>query len=116
MFAGREYSPVFHQSWKKIPEGDMICASANVFMKKDSDATLVVSIESKGEAIQWQGMKLNRMLDSNNKWQTVYLNFPFPRVSDDHAEVKMYVWNPSGSDFYLDDMTFRVLEKRHTQL
>lgn len=101
-----QYSVTLEQPLKSIPVKLLkkIEISAQLFAEGYNDDTqFVIEIIKGGQNVYWKGFKLNSLGLKNNKWQEVTINDYVPDVAYHSDIVKVYLWNPSSSNVYLDD-------------
>ncbi len=72
------------------------------------DATLVISFLKKGEMYSYKYTFLRNFESGKNKWQKAIL---FSELPDEECEMRIYVWNPKGETFYIDDFSVKRIQR-----
>jgi hypothetical protein len=63
----------------------------------------VLSVDSNNQSLLWTGKDV--IPGKSEEWETVNINFPvdFSEFKPE-SSLKVYIWNPDGSEFYMDDI------------
>lgn len=102
-----EYGPTYSTSIAGISEQCVqnikICLWA--YMKNTIGNTpLVISIESnKGEKNIWAARNIENFININ-EWCPVFFNYKLPDNISEYNKIKIYIWNNSKKEIYVDDI------------
>lgn len=101
-----EFSPSFTDTLNSLKSGDYYIYNASVRYwagDRKGKETLVISIESGNEVIDWVGVELQEYNRRPGSWQQAFISRAVP-ASSVPLVVKIYVWNRDKRSFLLDDM------------
>ena len=73
-------------------------------MNMPQEAKLVFSVERGKESIYWRGMDIQSYYSESEWFQFLYVFGKDIQVQENDL-VKIYIWNPAQSDFYIDDFS-----------
>jgi hypothetical protein len=85
------------------------CMKPSKEMNKPADkGILVVSFERRDSMLDYRTFPISELLEQQNrqcvdKWETVSIWYKVPEGLKNGDELKIYPWNPTGGDLYLDD-------------
>lgn len=102
-----EYGPTYSTSLAGISvqclQNIKICLWA--YMKNTSGNTpLVISIESnKGKKNIWAARNMENFININ-EWCPVFFNYKLPADISEYDKIKIYIWNNSKKEIYVDDI------------
>lgn len=88
-----------------------VCMKPSKEMKKPADkGILVVSFERGDSMLEYKTFPISELLEQQNKqcvdkWETVSVWSKVPENLQNGDLLKIYPWNPTGGDLYLDDFT-----------
>jgi hypothetical protein len=88
-----------------------VCMKPSKGMNKPADkGVLVVSFERGDSMLDYRTFPISELLEQQNKqcvdkWETVSVWYKVPEGLQNKDELKIYPWNPTGGDLYLDDFT-----------
>jgi len=85
-------------------ENNAVSISAWIFPKDTFNAQMVIDIGDKN-GNEWRAILLKPFVKSTGEWQEVFATFELPASVFPDDEIKIYLWNPEKSSFYLDDFT-----------
>lgn len=112
----RAFSPGMDAVIKKEKKGtwyhiSFACMKASKLIVKPSDekGVLVVSFERGDSTLDYRTYPIQELLEQQNKqlvdkWETLAVWYEVPKNLQKEDRVKIYVWNPSGGDLYIDDL------------
>jgi hypothetical protein len=101
-----EYSPAFKARLGdlSLPELHSIAAKVDFKTEMNSEAAIVVNINSKDTTV-WEHEFLSVFLIDTEGWNTAYKAFSLNGITDPDAEISFYVWNKNQ-----DQTTIKNLE------
>jgi len=112
-----EYGPTFSFNLKDMikNKNDIIVFSAELYLLSDAnDISMVESLESDGKVVHWAGSSMNDFIvkGEKGKWIKVYETLKLSDINMDNPDmqVKMFIWNSSKRNFYIDDMSVSVIK------
>lgn len=90
-----------------------IYVSAKVYFEKLNEPfSLIISVENKGNKIQYKAIESEKLNLKENTWNDIYLEIVSPtehKNPDD--EIRTYIWYRGENEIFVDDMHVEVLEK-----
>ncbi|MEI6898469.1 MAG: hypothetical protein WCL00_01220 [Bacteroidota bacterium] len=69
-----------------------------------NESLIVCSMEKNDSAYAWQSQLLAPYFTRLNQWQKINVRFVIPEGVNRDLMIKLYLWNPKGSTFYIDDL------------
>ena len=81
-----------------------IGASWTIFQTKPSDIQAVVSVSNNGNTVYYQSYKIGDYYKHGKGKQKVAFEFMVPQFKNVNDMLSIYLWNPSHSFLYYDDM------------
>ena len=106
-----EYSPGITEKMTKLSHtGDgVLDASVWVYVPDtNSQASLVITFESDGKAIDWSSVAIKNYAKQPNKWVQVFASRKIPKSKTKEDVVKVYIWNQDKKVLYFDDLEVKV--------
>ncbi|CAA6817865.1 MAG: Unknown protein [uncultured Aureispira sp.] len=88
-----------------------VCMKPSKGMNKPVDkGILVVSFERGDTTLEYKTFPISKLLEQQNKqcvdkWETISVWYKVPAGLQSGDQLKIYPWNPTGGDLYLDDFT-----------
>jgi hypothetical protein len=73
----------------------------------DAQATFVLSIESAGKSVYWQGVNIVDFISAPNKWYPVKCHYDLPKDIPRDSEVRIYIWNKGKEEVLADDFELK---------
>ena len=70
-----------------------------------NEALAVCSIDKNDTAVAWQSQPLAPFIKEKGKWQEVMHKFVLPDGLTREPVIKIYLWNPKKSSFFMDDLS-----------
>ena len=105
------YSPTYQGSFNdlsiKNPGHLTIDISAFIFMKEGSEPLIVFSKESVLKSNIWKGYNIRKHFNTNSKWIKARYTIRLPKGYNKNDKFKIYIWNNSKSEFYIDNMEIK---------
>lgn len=100
------YSLSYSDTIKNIfpNNNNYVVVSGQAFMNIPQEAKLVFSVERGTESIYWRGMDIQSYYSESEWFQFLYVFGKDIQVQENDL-VKIYIWNPAKSDFYIDDFS-----------
>lgn len=77
-----------------------------------SDAELVLSFESDEKTYNWNSARFNDFIKNNKQWKEVFMSCKIPDNFSPDDKVKIYVWNPSKKEFYIDSFKISIFDNK----
>ncbi|MBI9066760.1 MAG: hypothetical protein JEZ09_05665 [Salinivirgaceae bacterium] len=104
---GNDFSLTLEHSVKSIPDSlfNTISVKAYIYQKaKNEEAKLVCEV--KGEFIDnyWGGVFIKDLCSLENEWKKIEYNFKIPRDKKNADLIKIYIYNPTKKEIYVDDL------------
>lgn len=101
------YSPTMKLLSEELPVGGKKCfISVNGLTATINPSVHgVISLEKNGEKLFYKGFPL---VQSSGDWYNYYFEIDFPEEIPLGSELKIYVWNPSTEDFFIDKMNIQI--------
>ena len=112
----KEFGPVFSKPVNEIIQNENNVVDIKLKVKSGGsfrNALLVVSIESKGEIIDWRSEDFNNYVLDNKQWFTVYHSINMADLIHTirkNSIMNIYIWNKDGQDFFIDN--FEVASRK----
>lgn len=82
--------------------------SAQFFYKSDSVKTIetliCIEMQHNGKNYFWRALNLKDQKLMNNRWNTIYFNYPTPEVRDRTDQIKATIWNTGKDTIYIDKL------------
>ena len=69
-----------------------------------NEALAVCSIDKNDKNVVWQSQPFNSIFTQKRKWQRLTVRFVLPDYMDRDPVLKLYIWNPKRSAFFIDDL------------
>ncbi len=102
------YSSTFKANLVDIPTLHSVKVSLNVLTNVNSKAALVISIDRGNKSLFREVHFFAGDAVSENEWYEVTKSVKIPEVKDKEAVLKVYIWNPSGDDAFVDDIEVQI--------
>jgi hypothetical protein len=102
---GVDYAPDLHDRIA-VPDKGLLVLNASVWYRSTDtrgNQVLVFSFDDQGQNIWWESIRLNDFNRKPGAWQQVFLSKPVP-AGHDSLDIKVYLWNPEGLRFQVDDL------------
>lgn len=110
----KDFSPTFEFKGSDLMDtyrGDKrIVASTKVWLPKQTNAELVLSVERAGETVYWVSSRFNYQTKRYNQWETVILGRYLEDLILPDDIIKVHVWNVEKQPFYIQNLEFKILE------
>lgn len=104
----QEYSLTFEYPYQDIPRNkrSKIDIQMQIFASAiDHDAKLVIEASGDEMEIYWYGVSLKNLLSKTEEWETIKYTFDIPVELNNAKQIKIYVYNPSRTLLYIDDIS-----------
>ena len=102
------YSSTFKANLFDIPALHSIKVSLNVLTSVNSKAALVISIDRGNKSLFRDVYYFAGDAVAENEWFEVKKSVKITEIKDKEAVLKVYVWNPSGVDAFVDDIEVQI--------
>jgi hypothetical protein len=84
-------------------EHPWLCISLKAKSEAASNFKIVVDVSREGETIFWRSFDSQTFYQENQWYQVLYV-WTREQTLKDEDEIKIYLWNPDKSEFYLHDL------------
>lgn len=98
------YSIAYKQNISELSVLNYVKVTFKVLTDRKSKTALVVSIDKGNKSLYRDVHYISEDVASENKWFEVMQSVKIPDINDKNAVLKVYVWNPSGTDAFVDDI------------
>ena len=106
------FAATFSTKLKKLSDNEYNNLSVNLkFYVPDTirNAYLVVEIGSNNHNDEWYAKSLKEFNIGSHVWKSANLNLQINKVHFPfYKRLKVYIWNPNGDEFYIDDFSISV--------
>ena len=102
------YSITFKKRVSELPALNSVKVSLKALTEKESQAALVISIDRGNESLFRNVHYFSGDIMDENEWFEVLESVKIPEIKDDKAVLKVYVWNPSGTNTFVDDIRILI--------
>lgn len=93
-----------YKSIRRIDYSFSVRAEKNV-----QNVKAVLSVDFNNESKLWTGKDI--VVTKVGAWETITVNFPVDlSIFDPESVVKIYIWNPEDSEFYVDDLRVQFMK------
>ena len=109
---GKEYVPVLSIPLKDL--GAKLPVYINVEYRlfdpgiAKNEAQLVCSVDKNDSSLAWQSRPVAQDPDQPGRWKKVNARFILPHGLTREPVIKIYLWNPAGSVFFIDDLNVKL--------
>ena len=82
--------------------------SAYLNIENGNDGWAVIAVQQNDDFIFLKNIPLREMVPTANQWQKINMNALLPDNLPNDAVVKIYFWNPSQKNIFVDDFTIQI--------
>jgi len=111
-----EFSQGFQSSYNQLGKDSIFYLEVSMMTKKHNDkndAALIVSMETPDFKIyDYFSYPVSLLMNNKNKWERMEYSVKLPRMGPDDL-LKVYVWNPSESPFFIDDFKVELFSRKY---
>lgn len=109
--SAKRFGYMFKAKLSDISDQQLKSVKAEVWVYQEQinmEAVLVITIDSLGKSIVWQGQKLNEFVKESKKWTAVTEEMDLSKLpqSKDYG-ISIYVWNTGNTPILSDDYRVR---------
>ncbi len=104
----KQYSITFKKKISDLAVLNSVKVSLRALTGGKSSAALVVSIDKGNSSLFRDIHYFSGDIVEENKWFDVLQSVRIPEINDDEAVLKVYVWNPSDTDAFVDDINIMI--------
>jgi hypothetical protein len=108
IFPDKEYTPVFSIPMKDLGEKLPRYISFDLWAfnpgNLQNEALVVCSFDKGDTNLVWQSQPLAPVFTEKLKWQKITNRFVIPDGLTRDPVIKLYLWNPKKSLFFVDDL------------
>lgn len=111
MDANKEYSINFSKPLVDFYAFEKGMATASVWFNcrdTNMNVKLVLEFISSGKSFEWDAADFKSFNLRPGDWQQAIVSHPLPTMKGIDDLIKVYVWNPGKSAFYIDDIEVKV--------
>lgn len=99
------FSVTIDDSISKLNNAKKLSVSMFLYQKDTiPDACVVFEMLGDGEKQLWNAVKTVDITSKTNQWVNITANFSLPDNQKEYSRFKVYLYNPSGTEMYCDDI------------